>query len=101
MGFWQALALVVVPCVLNGFMLWGIAERTKSIAIGAQAAVGAQIHDVHLSVNSRLDQLVAAKEIVAHAAGVAQGRDEQTVATATVVAAGRAEDRADVAAKKE
>lgn len=34
------------------------------------------VYQVHLSVNSRLDQLVAETKAAAHAAGVEEGRDE-------------------------
>lgn len=37
----------------------------------------AEVKEVHLSVNSRLDELVASTREAAHAAGLQEGRDEK------------------------
>jgi hypothetical protein len=64
-------------------LTWG---DVATMIIAAVAVYGAwqgrknsqQIQDVHLSINSRMDQLLRTSEAAAHAAGVDQERNKES-----------------------
>lgn len=56
-----AACATLIAAITNTIIAW----RTRSA-----------VHEVHLSTNSRLDELLASTRTEAHAAGVKEGRDE-------------------------
>ncbi len=76
-GFWMAL----FSCTASVF-----AAILAYLARQKAGRVGQQVQEVHQVINSRLDELVSAKEKVAHQAGMSQERaDASALASQTAV----------------
>lgn len=63
--------------VIGHILTIAVPTTTALLALLNSKANTAKIQDIHLSINSRLDQLMVAEKALSHTQGVTEGRDQK------------------------